>query len=258
MIRNTLHFHTEINLGRVVGTGGFSVVCELKSVDLDEIFDTDAALQQQRQQLAQQLRSGRHKFVLKQLRTDLPEEEREKGVVDLAIEAGFLRVLNHPNIISMRASAESDPMRSRYFVILDQLTMTLEKKFNVWRKIVGENTGYWLPCYGYCCPKSVALHLNWKERIQCASDIASALSYLHAQNILYRDLKPENVGFTSAGMVKLFDFGLAKRLDEVELSLDGRNYKLTGNTGSLRYVENLNGVLLRHGLFVCLFVCLLF
>jgi len=217
-----------------VGTGGFSVVNEVKSVDLDEIYDTDALMQQQRQQLAQSLRNGGN-YVLKALRTDLPEEEREKGVVDLAIEAGFLSVLQHRNIISMRAAAASDPMHSRYFVILDQLNVTLEKKINFWRKIISENTGYWVPCWGYCCSKDIALHLNWKERLQCAADIASALNYLHQQNIIYRDLKPDNIGFDSSGTTKVFDFGLAKRLDEVE-QYDDVNFKLTGNTGSLRYM----------------------
>ena len=209
---------------------------EIKSVDLDELFDTDAAMQEQRQHVVRQLRSGTQKFVLKALRTDLPPEEREKGVVDLAIEAGFLHELHHPNIVRMRASAESDPLRSRFFVVLEQLTMTLEKKFNYWRSVVGQNTGHWVPCYGYCCSNSAALHLNWKERIQCAADIASALSYLHGQNIIYRDLKPDNIGFDNTGKVKLFDFGLAKRLDKVERCPDGSNYKLTGNTGSLRYM----------------------
>mmetsp|Transcript_16650 Transcript_16650/g.36406 ORF Transcript_16650/g.36406 Transcript_16650/m.36406 type:complete len:577 (+) Transcript_16650:76-1806(+) len=54
------------------------------------------------------------------------------------------------------------------------------------------------------------------ERIeQVALSIASALEFLHSQRILYRDLKPSNLGFDKNGIVKLFDFGLAVRLPPV-------------------------------------------
>lgn len=40
------------------------------------------------------------------------------------------------------------------------------------------------------------------------------LEYLHQKNIIYRDLKPENLLIFSDGYVKLADFGLAKELKE--------------------------------------------
>ena len=39
--------------------------------------------------------------------------------------------------------------------------------------------------------------------------LAAALSHMHRRGILHRDLKPSNIGFTSDGLPKLFDFGLA-------------------------------------------------
>jgi serum/glucocorticoid-regulated kinase 2 len=43
-----------------------------------------------------------------------------------------------------------------------------------------------------------------------AAQMILALEYLHVSNIIYRDLKPENVLIDSVGYIRLTDFGLSK------------------------------------------------
>jgi serine/threonine-protein kinase len=51
--------------------------------------------------------------------------------------------------------------------------------------------------------------------------LAEALGYAHQLGIIHRDLKPENVMVRRDGAVKLMDFGIARFLDEVNLTLTG-------------------------------------
>jgi len=54
-----------------------------------------------------------------------------------------------------------------------------------------------------------------------ALDLARALSYAHREGILHRDLKPDNVMIRFDGTVKLMDFGIARFLDESQVTMTG-------------------------------------
>ena len=45
-----------------------------------------------------------------------------------------------------------------------------------------------------------------------AAQILLGIDHLHTEDIIYRDLKPENVIMDDVGNVCLTDFGMAKRL----------------------------------------------
>ena len=49
-----------------------------------------------------------------------------------------------------------------------------------------------------------------------AAEVLSALEYIHANEHLYRDLKPENVLIDGSGHIKLTDFGFCRRLAQGE------------------------------------------
>lgn len=171
---------------------------------------------------------GSCRYAIKMLsdKTKADKELLLSGVVDLAMETRFLAVCKHPNLVKMRAVAYGSPYDPDYFLILDKLYDTLHQRILKWkkRKIGG--------VFGAKKKKQMAF---WIERVTVGYDLANGLKYMHKNKVIYRDIKPDNIGFDVRGDVKIFDLGLAREFKEAERADDG-TYSFTGDTGSPRYM----------------------
>jgi eukaryotic-like serine/threonine-protein kinase len=98
--------------------------------------------------------------------------------------------LNHPNIVRT------------YLVNHDQLT---NKYFLVLEFVDGPTTQTLLERLG---------RLSVGDSAYIVLGIARALEHAHSQQIIHRDIKPDNILLTPTGIPKLGDLGLAKKLDE--------------------------------------------
>ncbi len=59
---------------------------------------------------------------------------------------------------------------------------------------------------------------SMEEMLECVIQLADALDYAHGQNVVHRDMKPDNIIFNQADRrVKIADFGIA-RLSEQDIS----------------------------------------
>ncbi|KAI9587547.1 hypothetical protein GQX74_003393 [Glossina fuscipes] len=67
----------------------------------------------------------------------------------------------------------------------------------------------------------IEMHLFIITAIFFAAEIVLAFEYLHSLQIVYRDLKPENVLIGRDGHVKITDFGFAKKLKDRTWTLCG-------------------------------------
>jgi serine/threonine protein kinase len=238
--------NSEIVIGRKLGSGEFSHVFEIRCFKKDEAIE--ASLDDEQRTVRNYMKTRekyrdtrKASYAVKHLRQELitryDKLEYAQAASDLAMEAEFLSSLRHPNIIKLRGISFQGPKGFQqgpkgFFLIIDRLDETLDKRLMKWERA---RKGI-LPNRKPILKKkdSNGDSLITEEQLDVCLRIAAALVYLHKKNIIFRDLKPANVGFDVRGDVKLFDFGLA-----TIVSPEGDPYEDTyamSGAGSPRYM----------------------
>ena len=125
---------------------------------------------------------------------------------NLLLEARASSSLAHPNICTIHEVGETD---GKLYIVME---------FVEGKSLRDMSGDVGLP------PESV---------LRYGVQIASALARAHDRGIVHRDLKAANIVVTSDGLVKVLDFGLAKRVGGAVLDGATRSFETMQNTSAL-------------------------
>ena len=184
------------------------------------------------------LRDGRS-YACKHLKQKLmnqPDNFR-LAAAEMACEAHMLASFDHPHILKIRGwsyngiASFEEGYHDSFFLLLDQLEETLDDRIARWQTEEQQQQQLVLSN-----PALYDEHFHQKmyvEKLHILSGIGSALEYLHERGVIFRDLKPNNIGFLNGNQVQLFDFGLSRELPQLDTSIP---FEMSGKVGTLRYM----------------------
>jgi len=240
-------FHwCEMIVGELLGTGAFCDVHELLDVhllDKKELAGMRNKCQTVEEQSEQRKREnlyrtchdamGKSRYVVKHLRFELAADRGVKvfnhAASDCLKEFDILSRLSHPNIVQLWGSAFSgrngisnndddkrdsskiavDNNPETFFILLERVEETLSQRIRQW---IFTQRRMAMEIDSRISDTETALPPFHAKKLLFALDIATALAHIHSHGMVFRDLKPDNIGIAQGGIAKLFDFGLCRTL----------------------------------------------
>jgi serine/threonine-protein kinase len=124
---------------------------------------------------------------------DEARADRAPWVARMVREARAAAALAHPNIVAIHDVGEF-PMRDGEPLCF--IAMELIEGVSL-RAFIGRSD------------------IPVERRLEWLADVARALAFAHSHGIIHRDIKPDNVMIRDDGVVKVLDFGLARRTEGV-------------------------------------------
>jgi serine/threonine protein kinase len=217
----------EVRQGKILGIGGFGTVCEVRAFDAgddaplqkshsfrsprDIVDDDEVSVGdiESRKFIAEHCirKGGDARYAVKQLSKDILEDPNKyiQGVIDMAVETRILCSLEHPNIIKLRSFGNSTPFHEDYFIVMDRLYDTLEKRITVWQRRQRRIFG----CAGKIIDRRGTRRMKlYAERIVAAFDLSAAVAHCHERRIIHRDLKPVNIAFDIVSIGDIVEYNL--------------------------------------------------
>jgi serine/threonine protein kinase len=200
-------------LGKKIGEGGFCTVYEVE---------------------------GNSSLVCKVLSDETIQDESRIFIaaVDLVREGYWLRHFQQTDapstIVNLHgmSTLNEDTDMAQYYLLLEKHSTLLTHKIDEWDLATVENEQIY-------------------DRLVVALSLVKTFQYLHSHNIVYRDLKADNVGWDARRkQIILFDFGLAREIiiataaaaaatDQKVTGSEKTNdnkYQMSGHTGSWAYM----------------------
>ena len=119
------------------------------------------------------IRDGDACYAIKKLRNEVRNDKStyRNGLVDFAIEARFLAIIQNPHIIKMRALPSEGFFQEESYITMDRLYDTLEVRMRNWK--VQEN------CFTSivgCCRGGTEKYMTLMgEKVLIALDLANAM-----------------------------------------------------------------------------------
>lgn len=139
---------------------------------------------------------------VKILRPELVEDE--EFIYRFKRESQAAASLSHHNIVNIYDVGQEDDI---YYIVMEYIDGKTLKEYIREKKC-----------------------LDHEETVKIAIQIASALAHAHKNNIVHRDIKPQNILMKADGTAKVTDFGIARAVTSSTITMAGANI-----VGSVHY-----------------------